>query len=434
MPFSFVALAPLFASFGLLVVGHGLLGTLLAVRMTLEGFSVQSIGFVSACYSIGFIIGALLNGRVIRRVRHIRTFTALGAIAASTTLVFVLLIEPVFWAVIRLIYGCAIAGLYMVMESWLNGNTPQNQRGQTLGAYMVLTYVGLGAGQFLLLAADPRETSLFLLVAILICLSLVPLALGRIHSPELIDIQPVDLRKLYRLQPCGLAGSFASGIIIGSFLGLGPVFAESHGFSSLDISLFMGLTISAGFLLQWPIGIVSDRYRRDRVITAIAICVAVSSLAIVLLSGLGAGPVIGLAVLWGAFVATLYPVSVALINDHLTASQFVSASAGLLFTNSIGMVIGSVAAGEAMAIVGADGLFWIATLTAVVLVVFTSLHWQVWGSLPAQEQTPYQTLPRNSPHASTLDPRGDVAVQLEFDFAAQETQQTAKEKNETEPP
>ncbi|HLQ86093.1 MAG TPA: MFS transporter, partial [Salinisphaeraceae bacterium] len=153
-----------------------------------------------------------------------------------------------------------------------------------------------------------------------------------------------------------------------------------------------------------------------RVIAAIAACVAICSLAIVLLSGQDALPVIGLAILWGAFAATLYPLSVALVNDQLAASQFVSASAALLLMNSVGMVLGSIAAGEAMAAIGADGLFWVATLTAVVLAAFTGLHQHVLKPVPAQEPAPYQTLPRNSPYASTLDPRGDVAVQLELDF------------------
>lgn len=412
------ALAPLFASFGLLVLGHGLLGTLLAVRMSLDDFSVQSIGLVAACYSVGFIAGARLDGHAIRRVRHIRTFAALSAIAASTTLAFALFVEPVFWAVMRLIYGGAIAGLYMVMESWLNANTPWNQRGKVLAVYSVITYLGLGAGQFLLLAADPRLMNLFLLVAILICLSLVPLTLGRISAPELMAIQPVSLRELYRLQPCGLAGALGSGLIIGPFLGLGPVFAKESGFSSLEIALFMGLTISAGFLLQWPIGVVSDRYRRDRVILAVALHVAVLSLAIILFAGHSTTAVVVLAILWGAFTFTLYPVSVALVNDYLDASQFVPASAGLLFTNSLGMIAGSLAAGEAMAVVGANGLFWIAIVTALGLLAFIGLQRRTWAPRKLPQPVPYQAVPRNSPYASTLDPRSDMGVQLEFDFEA----------------
>lgn len=412
-------LAPLFASFGFLVVGHGLLGTLLPVRMAIDDFSIQSIGLISACYSIGFIIGTRVDARAIRSVRHIRTYAALSAIGASVTLAFVLFVDPLFWAAMRLLYGCAIAGLYMVMESWLNANTPRDQRGRVLGLYSAATYLGLGAGQFLLLVADPGSTTLFLLVAMLICLSLVPLTLGDIRSPELIDIRPLGLRELYRLQPVGLVGALGSGVIIGSFLGLGPVFAKDSGFSTLEISLFMGLTISAGFLLQWPIGAVSDRYSRDAVIPVVALCVAALSLAMALLGGSSVGALTGLAMLWGAFSFTLYPVSVALVNDYVDASQFVPASAGLLLTSSLGMIIGSLAAAEAMALVGSSGLFWMAALSAFVLAGATGLRRRAPAPPFPDESTSYQPLPRNSPYASTLDPRSEIGVQLEFDFEAE---------------
>lgn len=411
-----LALTPLFASFSLFVVGHGLLGTLLAVRMTLEGFSEQLIGFVAACYSIGFIVGTRLDGRAIRKVQHIRTFAAMSAIAASTTLALALLVDPMFWAAMRLLYGCSLAGLYMVTESWLNANTPVHDRGKVLGLYSVITYVGLGGGQFLLLVADPQAMSLFLLVTILISLALVPLALMHSSSPELMDIHAVPLRELYRLQPAGLAGALGSGVILGSFINLGPVFAKQSGFSSLEISLFMGLTLSGGFLMQWPIGLLSDRYSRHGVIPVISLCVAALSFAIIYVTGSSVAAVIALAVLWGAFSFTLYPVSVALVNDYVDSAQFVEASAGLLLMSSLGMISGSLAAGQVMAVMGADGLFWIAFATSLGLTLFTGLVRRPQPSPELVDHSRYHVLPRNSPYALALDPRGDVGVQLEFDF------------------
>ena len=411
------ALTPLLVSFALLVLGHGLLGTLLAVRMTVSGFSAQIIGFVAACYSIGFIVGTRLDGQAIRSVRHIRTFAALSAIAASTTLAFALFINPLFWAAMRLLYGCCLAGLYMVMESWLNANTPWHLRGKILGLYSMITYLGIGGGQFLLLCANPRGITLFLLIAILISLSLVPLALARINSPELPEIRAVPLRELYRLQPCGLAGAFSSGVIIGSFLGLGPVFAKYNGFSDPEIALFMGLTITGGFLLQWPIGILSDRYSRRSVIGAIALCVAIQSFTIAWSADLGAGPVIALSVLWGAFAFTLYPVSVALINDHMEAPQFVAASAGLLFTNSLGMIAGNLMSGQIVAALGARSLFCIAAYTALALALYSRVARGAAGPVQGvAEPVGYQPLPRNSPYAIILDPRSEVSPQLELNF------------------
>lgn len=409
-------LIPLFASFALLVIGHGLLGTLLGIRMSLAHFSMQSIGVVSACYSVGFVLGTRLDGRAIRNVLHIRAFAALCAIAAACVCAFVLFVEPVFWALLRLIYGVSIAGLYMVVESWLNANSGRAERGRILGLYSAITYLGFGGGQFLLLFDTPGNSHLFLLVSLLITMSLVPIALARVGPPEVADIQPMKLREVYRLHPCGFAGALAAGVVIGSFLGMGPVFAKASGFSSLQISLFMGLTICGGFVLQWPIGIISDRHSRRHVISVVSLCIAVLSAAIAILDARSVFTVIILAMAWGAFSFTLYPVSVALINDRIAATKFVPASAALLLLYSLGMIAGNLSAGQVMAMWGRSGLFLVGALASTGLVLFTVLAPSEKSAKTIAADPGYQALPRNSPYASFLDPRGETGTQLELDL------------------
>lgn len=411
-------LIPLFASFALLVVGHGLLATLLGIRMSLAHFSMQSIGVVSACYSVGFVLGTRLDGRAIRNVLHIRTFAALCAIAAACVSAFVLFVDPVFWALLRLIYGACIAGLYMVVESWLNANSGRGERGKILGLYSAITYLGFGGGQFLLLVDTPGSGHLFLLVSSLVTMSLVPIALARIEPPEVADIRPMRLQDVYRLQPSGFAGALAAGVVIGSFLGMSPVFAKASGFSTLQISLFMGLTICGGFVLQWPIGMISDRYSRRYVISLVSLCIAVLSAVIALLDARSVITMITLATVWGAFSFTLYPVSVALINDRIEATKFVPASAALLFLYSLGMIAGNLGAGQAMAMWGRSGLFWIGASASTALALFTVLAPSERPADAAVAHPGYQALPRNSPYASFLDPRGESHVQLELDLHA----------------
>lgn len=409
-------LLPLFCSFALLVVGHGLLGTLLGVRMSYAHFSVQSIGAVAACYSVGFILGTRIDGHAIQRVQHIRAFAALCAIAGSCVLGFLLLINPVFWAFLRLVYGVALAGLYMAMESWLNAHSSREQRGKVLGIYSMVTYIGFGAGQFLLLVSSARGGDLFLLVAMLISLSLVPIALARRNPPEVIAIRPLALREVYATNASGFTGALCAGVIIGSFLGMGPVFAQESGYSSLQISLFMGLTISGGFILQWPIGLISDRYDRGSVLFVVALCIGALSLAIAVLAADGGALLMGVSTVWGAFAFTVYPLSVSLVNDRIEATRFVPASATLLLIYSLGMIVGNLSAGELMAAWGPIGLFGIAVVAALSLAGFTLLQRQRRPASQPQEQLPYQALPRNSPYASVLDPRSEIGRQLEFDF------------------
>lgn len=74
----------------ILLMGSGLIGTLLGLRAAAEGFSEFTIGLVMSAFFIGYIVGSWLIPTVIGRVGHIRTFAALAALAAVSALVHAL--------------------------------------------------------------------------------------------------------------------------------------------------------------------------------------------------------------------------------------------------------------------------------------------------------------------------------------------------------
>ncbi len=405
----------LFCSFGLLLTGGGMLSTLLGVRMAEELFPTQVIGIITACYSVGFVLATRVCGRLIARVGHIRTFAGLGSLAAASTLVYPLLVEPMLWGAVRVCYGFSMAGLYMVVESWLNDRTPRTFRGQVFAIYSIVTYVGLGGGQFLMLAGDPMGFELFSLSAILIGLALIPVSLMRTSSPELIELRPVRLRDLYAASPLGLVGAGLAGAVNGAFLGMAPVYAKGVGFSTAAIAFLMGFTIVGGFLLQYPIGRLSDLYSRRLVIAVVSAAVAVVSVGVVFLTGVSERAVIGLAVLWGGLAFTLYPLAVSLTNDFVEPVEVLGASAALLMVHGFGMILGPVVAAQLMGMLGPPGLFWTLAAVGLTLGGFAWYRERVGPPLVPATSSNYQTVPRNTPYGGALDPRYEE-VQLEFDF------------------
>ncbi|AGM41321.1 Putative permease of the major facilitator superfamily MFS1 [Spiribacter salinus M19-40] len=407
----------LFTSIGLLLIGNGLLGTLLGVRMSEEAFATEVIGVVTACYSVGFVLATRVCPGVIVRSGHIRSFAAFAALAAISTLAYPLLINPWAWAGMRLLYGFSLAGLYMVTESWLNDRTPTERRGQVLGVYSIITYVGLGGGQFLLLVGRPGGFELFSLAAMLIALAVVPLSITRISSPELPLTGRIPLRDLLAASPLGLVGSALSGTIAASFLYLAPVYARDSGFSDTGIALLMGLSILGGFLLQWPIGHLSDRFNRRDVMMGVSLAVALTSLGIVYATGRSETAVVMMAVLWGGLAFTLYPIAVSLANDFLDPSQFLAASAGLLLVHGLGMIAGPLIATQLMALIGPSGLFWMLAGAGLVLAGFAWLRQRVGPPIPVGEPSTYRVVPRESVYAGGLDPRfEDLQLELSLDL------------------
>lgn len=196
-------LGGLLLGIGILVVGNGLLGTLLAVRASIEGFAEEAIGAVMAAYFVGLMAGSVYAVRLVERVGHIRTFAGLAAVASTTALAYLLLATPPFWAVFRVATGFCLAGLYMVTESWLNQQAGPGLRGRILSLYMIVNLGALAGGQLLLPLDDPAGYRLFCLASILFSLGLVPVALTRTAAPAPAAVRFTSPGRLYALSPLG---------------------------------------------------------------------------------------------------------------------------------------------------------------------------------------------------------------------------------------
>ena len=76
-------IAALLCGIALLLLGTGLLNTLLALRGSAEQFSDQTLGLLGSAYFAGFILGTWLCPRLIRRMGHVRAFTFLAGVLAA---------------------------------------------------------------------------------------------------------------------------------------------------------------------------------------------------------------------------------------------------------------------------------------------------------------------------------------------------------------
>ena len=154
--------AALLMSVAFLMLGNGLLGTLLIVRAGQEEFSSGSIGAMMSAYFSGFTIGALVLPRIIVSVGHVRTFAGFAAVASITALLHAVLVEPWAWMPLRMVTGFAYAGMILSTESWLNAHAVPSTRGQLLSIFGVVSMGSWALGQALLNVAPPAGVALFL--------------------------------------------------------------------------------------------------------------------------------------------------------------------------------------------------------------------------------------------------------------------------------
>jgi len=358
----------LLLSYGLLLLANGLFSTLLGVRTQVEGFSATLVGFIVAAYFMGLLFGGLFAGRVVTRVGHIRSFAAFASLMSVSALVFPIFVTPIAWMILRMLGGFCMAGMIMVTESWLNEAASNKTRGQILSFYMITNYFAAGCGQFLLTAGDPSQFQLFSLASIIFSLALLPVLLTRAKAPVPVHSKRMHVWTLYRIAPLGVFGVFCCGLINSSIHGLSPVYATNMGFSEAQLSTFMAAIIMSGLFLQLPIGHLSDRIGRGPLLVYIPVLVALAAISMVY--ALEYTLILIGAMVFGAFVFTLYSLAAATANDMVNADQRVQVAGALLITYGAGAVSGPILAGQFMSLLGPQGLFFYFALICLLLSAF----------------------------------------------------------------
>lgn len=390
------SISGLLVSVAILLLGSGLLGTLLSLRATVEGFTETTIGVIASMYFLGFIVGTFVCPGLIQRSGHIRSFAVMASIASCTILVYGLWVEPVVWMIARFITGVCLVSIYMIIESWLNAQASNDIRGRIFAAYMMINLFFLAAGQFLILAGDINTMELFGISAILFSLGLVPVAMTRLPEPAPVhEIRP-DLRELYNLVPSGFMGSLISGLVGSAFWGLGPLFAYQSGLSEEGIAVFMSSAIIGGALLQWPLGLLSDRRDRRKVLLDISLFSAVIAVVCLLVP---TDTPVWLAVamfFYGGMMFSIYPISAALTNDYTDPAEHVETSGNLLMVYGLGAAFGPFLGGLAMQWFGRGSLFVLFAVFGIALALYVRYQRMLFPEAPETEKSHFVPLTRTS--------------------------------------
>ena len=409
-----ITISSLLISIAILLLGSGLLGTLLSLRASLEGYSGTIIGLIVSMYFTGFIVGTFVCPRLIRRAGHIRSFAVVAALGSCTALVYGLWVSPVLWMLTRFVTGICLVGIYMIIESWLNAQASNTIRGRIFAAYMLVNLLSLALGQFLILAGDINNLRLFAISAMLFSAGLVPVAMTRLPEPVPITEVRLDLRKLYRTVPSGFMGSLIAGLLGSAFWGLGPLYALQSDLSPEGIAAFMSAAIAGGAMLQLPIGLLSDRRDRRRVLFDISLLSSVIAVVAVMVPTASSLWLAIVMFFYGGMMFSIYPVSAALTNDFSGPTENVETSSNLLMVYGIGALAGPLIAGPLMQWLGGRSLFAYFAVSGVVLAVLIQYQW--W-------RRPREITPEEKSQFVPMTRTTQVAIECITETAAETPQQ-----------
>lgn len=384
---TFAPLVSLLVGISFLLSGNALLGTVIPLRGLYEHFTPVTIGLIGSSYNLGFVVGCLSCPYLILRAGHIRAYSTLVSLAAATTLIHAMVVDPAVWIGARSITGFCLAGLFLIIESWLNDRATNDNRGLIMSGYIVVNFLMTTAGQLMVLLAPIQNFELFAAASILVSLAVVPVALTTSAQPAPIAIVQFRPLRLFRMAPVGLAGTFMIGVANGAFWSLVTVFAIGRGMTSNGAAIFLSIAVVGGALMQWPVGRLSDRYDRRLVLASVMVLSAGASLLTAELPLGGAGLFV-MAFILGMVVLTSYSVAAAHAYDRAEKSAYVEMATGVLLANGVGAVFGPLIASFAMESWGDGSLFVVMALVELSLAGFIALRWRM---RPSQPDDPKET-------------------------------------------
>lgn len=404
------AFGPIFALLrgtAFLLAAAGLHGLLLPLRGQAEGFSATSLGLLGTAWAGGFVAGCLFAPRLVRSVGHVRAFGAFASTGAIIALLTGLFIDPFSWIILRAVTGFTMAGSFMVIESWLNERSSNENRGTVFGLYMMVTYGSIMGGQMLLAVGDIADQSLFMVTGILFCLALIPTAVSTAESPRALHDVSLDLRGLYANSPVAAIGCVLIGIANGAWGTLGAVYGARAGLTNTGIAAMMSLVVVAGAVMQMPAGRLSDHTDRRYVLAGAAALSALVGLVVFALAPRGQTAIIVAVSAYGALAYTLYSIAVAHANDHARKEDFVKVSGGLLLLYGVGTMIGPLLAGAFMEVLRAESIFLATALPHLGLAGFALFRTRRRAAVPVRDRFTQMPAERAAtPEGLHLDPRG----------------------------
>ena len=318
-------------------VASGFLMSLIPLSLTANGLSSTLSPWLASIFYLGLLIGAFTIQRIVAITGHRIAFMAFLVLLTLTVAVQVAWPGEFIWLAARLVAGIAVAGIFVVVESWLLMTDTAKTRAKRLGLYMTSLYGGTAVGQLAIkpLGVDGALPYL-VVIGLLLVAVMVPL-LVKTGQPNRHQSEPLRLKELKVLSRPAIMGCLVSGLVLGPIYGLMPLYIARTDYAP-NTGLLMAVIILGGMLVQPLVSYLSPRCSKRLLMAGFCAIGGLSVMGIAWAAELSI--IMGCYLLLGACSFALYPVAIALACDGLPVTKIVAATEFMLLSYSIGSVAG----------------------------------------------------------------------------------------------
>jgi MFS family permease len=350
------AVATLLLSIFIVMTGFGVASYIVQLRALGEGWTAYDLSLIGAIYSAGYTLSSFITPKFIRRTGHVRVFAAYIALMSVSVLLCSLVPDISAWMFFRFLFGFAIAGSYMIMESWINEKTSNAYRGLMFSVYMFVAMTGAITGPYIAALGDVMTTTLFIVAAILFCVAIFPIALSAASSPSMPTQVGFDLKGLWTRSPVAFVGTFLAGVISAAWTNFSVVYAKLSGLSETGGANLLAAVTLGSMIAQFPLGRVSDYVDRRLVMVVCGLFGIGASLWMASTDATSEWLLYAAAFAAGMVIYPIYTINIAHANDMAEPGEYVRIASGLTVLYGLGVIAGPLLAGQAIGWVGPSGL------------------------------------------------------------------------------
>lgn len=402
-----ISLSALLISTLFVQMGIGALRPFDAISGQALGFTPVEIGLLASGHFAGFLLGCVFGPLLVRRAGHSRAFAVMAGAAVISIIAHPLIPDALFWAAIRVLSGFSVAGCYTLIESWLQAKITNDIRGRVFSIYRLVDMSGQIMANAIIATLTPASYVSYNLIAIIMCLAILPLALTQSKEPELPESVSYQPFFALRISPLAGFGVVVAGLSTATFGSVGPIYAIAVGLDLSQIALFLVVSTIGGMASQLPAGILADKISRRTVLLVFSIMASGLCLLMMLpVADITIGGVLLVYVmsfLFGFTTFPIYSICAAHASDFVTQDRMITLSASLIFLYASGAIVSPLLAGMIIERFGASMMFSMIAGAHIMLMLFTIYRNFV---RPVEQRRRYAYIPRTSMFiASILRPR-----------------------------
>ncbi|HHR6130948.1 TPA: MFS transporter [Providencia alcalifaciens] len=361
------------AGLTLFAIASGYLMSLIPLSMGSFDIDTQYAGWLASAYYVGLLIGSMMIEPVIAKIGHRLSFISFLLMLAATVVLLPWTPTIEAWLPNRLIAGIAVAGIFVVVESWLLIGDNPKERAKRLSFYMTSLYGGTTLGQLAIGVIGTQGVVPFIVVLGLLLVAVLPPLLVRQGQPASGLHQKLSFKQITRLSKPAIMGCMVSGIVMGTIYGLMPLSLKKDNFTTDQVGVLMASIILGGMLIQPVISKLSVMMSKTLLLAMVSL-LGVFAMGMIYISSDYVVMIVALALL-GMSSFALYPIAITLACDNLDSSFIVAATQVMLFSYSVGSAMGPIAAGTLLEQhSGLTNFFFIVLLVTAIYMLIASLR------------------------------------------------------------